>query len=110
MKIIDILNKMANGELEDGFKFKHDNDVYKYNKKENKIVSDDEYGTCLGNYHIVESILNDEVEAIEEKKEIEELPNELIGDDWTYHTTEFHNKINEVIRAINKLNKEREEK
>lgn len=109
MKIIDILNKMAKGELEDGFEFKYDNDTYKYNKKEDEIVSI-EYGVCLGNYYKVENILNDEVEVIEEHKEIEELPNELINDDWTYYTIKFYKKINELVRAVNKLNKEREEK
>ena len=109
MKIIDILNKMAKGELEDGFEFKYDNDTYKYNKKEDEIVSV-EYGFCLGNYYKVENILNDEVEVIEERKEIEELPNELINDDWTYYTIKFYKKINELVRAVNKLNKEREEK
>lgn len=51
-----------------------------------------------------------EFEVIEENKEIEELPNELIRDDWTYHTIKFHNKINELVRAVNKINKEREGK
>lgn len=106
MKIIDILNKMANGELEDGFKFKYDNDTYKYNKKEDEIVSI-EYGVCLGNYYKVENILNDEVEVIEENKEIEELDNmELINARPEVNAI----KINELVRAVNKLNKEREEK
>jgi len=106
MKIIDILNKKANGELEDGFKFKYDNDTYKYNKKEDEIVSI-EHGVCLGNYYTVESILNNEVEAIEENKEIEELDNmELINARPEVNAI----KINELVRAVNKLNKEREEK
>ena len=33
MKIIDILNKMAKGKLEDGFIFKWADFVYTYNKK-----------------------------------------------------------------------------
>lgn len=36
--------------------------------------------------------------------EIEELPKELIGDDWKYHTIKFHDKINELVRVVNKLN------
>lgn len=48
-------------------------------------------------------------EVIEENKEIEELPNELIRDDWTYHTIKFHNKINELVQAVNKINKQLEE-
>lgn len=106
MKIIDILNKMANGELEDGFKFKYDNDTYKYNKKEDEIVSI-EHGVCLGNYYKVEGILNNEVEAIEENKEIEELDEmQIINARPEINAM----KINELVRAVNKLNKEREEK
>ena len=106
---------MANGELEDGFKFKYDNDTYKYNKKEDEIVSI-EHGVCLGNYYTVEGILNNEVEVIEEHKEIEEL--EFIEETVEYcdgtgytdtkpaSTIDIHNKINELVRAVNKLNKE----
>lgn len=102
MKIIDILNKMTNGELEDGFKFKYENDIYKYNKKENEIVSD-EYGACLGNYYRVESILNDEVEVIEEKKEIEELT-----DDDIYDFNHVALKVNELVKEVNKINRQLE--
>ena len=106
MKIIDILNKMANGELEDGFKFKYDNDTYKYNKKEDETVSI-EHGVCLGNYYTVEGILNNEVEVIEENKEIEELDEmQIINARPEINAM----KINELVRAVNKLNKEREEK
>ena len=110
MKIIDILNKMANDELEDGFKFKYENDIYKYNKKENEIVSD-EYGACLGNYYRVESILNDEVETIEEKKEIKEIKEleTLSPQSETYKSVvDNREKINEVIRVVNKINKDLE--
>lgn len=112
MKIIDILNKMANGELEDGFKFKYDNDTYKYNKKEDEIVSI-EHGVCLGNYYIVEGILNNEVEVIEENKEIEELH---ILDEGNSNKSlyEYCSRIlikqNELIRAVNKINKDLEKR
>lgn len=36
MKIIDIINKIANGNLEDGFKFKYDSDTYRYNKEKTR--------------------------------------------------------------------------
>ena len=104
MKIIDILNKMANGELEDGFKFKYENDTYKYNKKEDEIASDNKYGACLGNYYRVESILNDKVEVIEENKEIEE-----ISIDEVDNKVALKNKINELARVVNKINKQLEE-
>ena len=71
MKIIDILNKIANRTLEDGFKFKYGNDTYRYHKENNEIRSI-EYDECLGDYYKTEMILNNEVEIIEDK-EIEEL-------------------------------------
>ena len=100
MKIIDILNKMANGELEDGFKFRCGNDDYKYKKEIDAII--DSYESDLGCEHIVEQILNDEVEVIEENKEIEELSIDEID-----NKVVLKNKINEIIQAVNK---EREEK
>ena len=109
MKVIDILNKIANGTLEDGFKFKYDSDIYRYNKEKDEIRSI-EYDDRLVEYYKIETILNKEVEVIEENKGIEELPNELINDDWTYYTIKFYKKINELVREVNKLNKERKEK
>lgn len=79
MKIINLLNKISNGTLEDG--------------------------ACLGNFYIVKGILNNEVEVIEENKEIEEL-----NDNDIYDYNHLQLKINELVRAVNKLNKEREEK
>lgn len=108
MKVIDILNAKANGTLKDGFKFRYGNDDYKYKKEIDAII--DSYESDLGCEHIVEQILNDEVEVIEENEEIEELPNRLLtGKDWTPFIIEHHNKINELVRAVNKINKQLEE-
>lgn len=110
MKIIDILNKMANKELEDGFKFKYDNDTYCYDKEDNEITS--VRGLAyLGDYYRVETIINNEVEVIEENKDIKEL--EILDSDrkvMATFTLNNREKINELVRAVNKLNKEREEK
>lgn len=105
MKIIDILNKKANGELEDGFKFKYRGHTYIYQRQVDII--DDENNVCLGEKYIIENSLKDEVEVIEENKEIKEIPNDLINEDYIL---KFYNKINELVRAVNKINKEREEK
>ena len=80
MKIIDIINKIANGTLEDGFKFKYDSDTYRYNKEKNEIRSI-EYDDRLVDYYKIEIILNNEVEVIEKNKEIEEKLDweEIIG-------------------------------
>ena len=114
MKIIDILNKIANGELEDGFKFCFEDEVYTYTKKDNAIR--DISFNKLGQRKTIEKYLNEEVllfkdnnqEVIEENKEIEEL--EISVEDRKFHTDYINNiadKLNEVIR---KINKEREEK
>lgn len=111
MKIIDILNKISKNELPDKTRFK----VYSRRGDEPFIC---EYDTgypgtiwCICdsesrfNYKIdFMRILNYEVEAIEENKEIEEL----LADAYTSPDT--LNKINELVQAVNKINKEREEK
>ena len=120
MKIIDIINKIANGTLEDGFKFKYDSDTYRYNKEKNEIRSI-EYDDRLVDYYKIEIILNNEVEVIEKNKEIEELSHkgylelkegyynlEDILNGIRTDLKEHRDKINELVRAVNKINKERE--
>ncbi len=124
MKIIDILVKKANGILEDGFRFKFKRKDYIYNKHQDTImrIADDIF---LGQAWTIEDILNDEVEVIEENKEIEEV--EYISYNFTktsYTPTELSknfetitellnkqsNKINKLVRAVNEINKKREVK
>ena len=125
MKIIDILNKMANGTLEDGFKFCFEDEVYTYTKEDNSIR--DNSRNKIGQRKAIEKYLNEEVllfkennqEVIEENKEIEELgfiEETVKYCDGTGHTNtepasaiDMHKKINELVRAVNKINKEREE-
>ena len=61
MKLIDILNKIANGELKEGTKVKWDDDIYIYIDKRNLIRD--------GSMNLLDDIwisnLNDEVELIE---------------------------------------------
>lgn len=117
MKIIDILNKKANGTLEDGFKFILDNEVYRYNKKDDRLMDKDM--TFLGVNKYVDNILNDEVEVVlrdEENKEIEKTEIERIRIS-TYIDTKnkdlkaleclihfCEDKINELVQAVNKIN------
>ena len=101
MKVIDILNKMANGTLENGFKFKYDKTKYRYNKSTNEILN--MKGTWIGESISIEQCLNDEVEVIEEKKEIEELDEMQIINARPEINAK---KINELVRAVNKINKE----
>ena len=72
MKIIDLLNKMANGTLEDGFEILYEGSYYAYFKKVDEI-QDIVTGTNIGGIYELDKILSDEVEVIEENKDIKEL-------------------------------------
>lgn len=113
MKIIDILNKMANGTLEDGFKFCFEDEVYTYTKEDNSIR--DNSRNKIGQRKAIEKYLNEEVllfkennqEVIEENKEIEDFKTEYT---MRKMDIQFKNKINELVRQVNKLTKESEKK
>lgn len=118
MKIIDILNKINNGE-EVPKKIKFNKDVFTYNTERK------EYEHTVGKYiketllfkamntHFIKELLRAEIKPIEENKEIEELWANTIGsskqcrDDFALKN---RRKINELVRAVNKLIKESEEK
>ncbi len=68
MKIIDILNKMSNGDLKNGFKIGWNGFTYTYNEINGFR---DKHGDTLSENTFIECCLNDEVEVIEEE-EIEE--------------------------------------
>lgn len=104
MKIIDILDKKANGTLEDGFKFKYNYETFAYENEE--II--DNIGRNIGCLFHLDIHLNDEVEVIKENKAIEELDNEI--ESYANTVEQSKDKINELVRAINKLIKESEEK
>lgn len=123
MKIIDILNKISKNELPDKTRFK----VYSSRGDEPFIC---EYDTGYPGtiWYICDSgsrfnykidfmrILNYEVEVIEENKEIEEL-NKISYDEFKHTDTKHrfdltnieYDKINELVRAVNKINKQLEE-
>ena len=67
----------------------------------------DNEGDTLSENKFVEYSLNDEVEVIEENKGIEEFKTEYT---MRQMDRQFQSKINELVQAVNKLNKEREEK
>lgn len=98
MKLIDVLNKLADGTLKDGFEFKFESEVYTYREKYNKIV--DKNGYNIGYDNSLEFYLNDEVEVIEDVKEIKSLSESGYRD--------LAGKINELVQAVNELNKKNE--
>ena len=97
MKIIDLLNKIANGE-EVPKKIKYKNIIWHFNKKDKTYYMNN---TEIELFYIekLAEKLNDEVEIIEEKNIIPEKLN-LHLDDWTYPTQcdiELSKKIDEII-------------
>lgn len=98
MKVIDLLNKIANGDK----KLKNKYEIY--------------INTYL-HTHYVPECLNDEVEIIEEEKEIEEINLRYVvckSDFADLHIVDLlnnffkenDNKINELVRELNKIMKE----
>lgn len=99
MKIIDLLNKIANGE-EVPKKIKLDNYVFEFNKTYEQYHN--KYETNLLE-HISDynySGLNDEVEIIEEDKDIKKLNAKYTSQ---IGKLELANKIDELIDEVNKL-------
>lgn len=111
MKIIELLNRIANGE-EVPKKIKYEYDYYELKEKYNEDWEQWEYGyqAHTGGYLNIwrKDVLNDEVEIIEEPQEhkIEKLKKEKVisGDidgktfyDYRYNEDEIGNKLNEII-------------
>lgn len=112
MKIIDILNKINNGE-EVPEKVKFDNTIFEYDKNQkeyNHQKHNGYYETLLYRVmttHFIDVLLRAEAEVLEENKEIEEFRTEYA---MRQMDKQFEDKINELVREVNKLRKEREEK
>lgn len=118
MKIIDILNKINKNE-EVPEKIKFEDTIFEYSKENDDYVHKiDEDGWInetllfkVMNTHFISDLLRTEVEVIEDNKEIiERLP---IYPNYAYKIQDISEdrlKINELVQAVNKINKEREEK
>ena len=84
MKVIDLLNKIANGEIEANEKFCYKGEKYRH------------IDNLFGDYY-VEEVLNNEVEVIEEDKKIEKIDRTK-----PFSTFDVANKVDEIIDYINK--------
>lgn len=96
MKVIDVLEKLANGTLEDGFQFKildFSNNIYKYKKILNTIYNENMV-TTLGEDACLDALLNNEVEIIKDNN------NQYLKDNASHQ--EIIDKINEIIKIIKK--------
>ena len=109
MKLIDLLNKLANGEKTPrqvayyGVTYTYDGTCYVSDECELLIDHIEDLTRCL----------NKEVEIIEEDKKIEKLNDYFIGEIWfneigqerlDNNFNKFAKKINELIDEVNKFN------
>lgn len=108
MKAIDLLNKIAKGE-EVPKKIKILNKIWEYDKDCIDFLNDDDWLFYKANTRI----LNVEVEIIEEEKDIEELSNYAgcnkttgLACGWSFPEEVLKNKINELVREVNKLKRD----
>ena len=107
MKGYELIKEMPNMELGTKIRRIKDGQIYKLEKVECKK---ERKFSRVGNKKGIERFMTYEnmhrdFEVIEENKEIKELT-----DIDTYYSDHLLSKINELVRAVNKLNKEREEK
>lgn len=118
MKVIDLLNKMANDEdYRPTVVFSRVTFTYNTIVGDYENDRDSDYG-IFANY-VIENILNDKVEVIEENKEIKELKelNKISYNEFKYTDTKHrfdltnieYDKINELVREVNKINRQLEE-
>ena len=104
IKIIELLNKIANGE-EIPKKIKHWQEEYTLVNKMGFVSCTSKSGYCLD----LVQCLNDEVEILEDNtEEIEELTYFCIGSAKSTDQTKMIDKINELVKAINEIRKEQE--
>ena len=101
IKIIDLLNKITKDEIKQGTKFKMFCCEYIY---DNGYIAKTDANKTIEEFYISQRMLNDEVEIIEEEKEIEKLT--ATETDFMVKPPsllEIMEKINEVIEAVNEL-------
>lgn len=119
MKVIDILNKIANRE-EIPKKVKYNDEFYKLNNYNNKYYRDNTEIDLLREHRHIESFFNDEIEIIEDTpKKIEKINWELtketinpVSDSNTVkitalmkRTEKLKKTLNEIIDYINNMEK-----
>jgi hypothetical protein len=106
MRVIDLFIKIANGEeLPKKFVYVDKENIrYVFELEEDKDYWCEELGDWFFNNFSIQTILNDELEIIEEDKEIEEIE---IGTGLTEVDCAY--KINEIIKNHNKIMRNFEE-
>ena len=111
MKIIDLLNKINNGEGVPE-KIKFNGIVFEYDKRQQEYNYKNDggyYETLLYRVmttHFIRSLLRTEVEVIEENKEIDIQAIKEIDVKDQFYRTDNIDKLNELTRAIKQIDKE----
>lgn len=113
IKVIDLLNKIANRETVPK-KIKWRDKIWNYVEKEQDYIN---YWNNRGRYFMsnlndirTKDFITDEVEILDESDEIEKLDKDgtFINDEISHQSIiNMQNKINELIEAVNQLKKER---
>lgn len=112
MKLIDILNLIAKGELEEGTKIKARNKIYRFGKDDysgehSDLFYEDSDGinNCFFDECYLDSALNEEVEIIGKDTNVATKIEEIQFGDCDYiedKTRILTDKLNEVIRELNR--------
>lgn len=116
MKIIDLLNIWVKDKTKLPKKVKVDNEIFEYDEDCNLYKTPDKDCYLIQNYLTCMEKLYKEVEVIEENKEIKEL-NKISYNEFKYTDTKHrfdltnieYDKINELVREVNKIKKQLEE-
>ena len=113
MKVIDLLNKIANEE-EVPERIKVDNIIYRYENWEHFYYTDNEAREDLlvrGKDYSTNDFLNWNVEIIEEPEEIDIQNIEEFSSEYTMNNIEFQlqDKINQILLAVKQLDKRQKE-
>ena len=125
MKGYELLKSISDGEIKDGTKieikgrFTGDllGSYFIYNEGYFRFPIYEPDGTKYSDNVEIHDLINFSFEVIEENKEIEEL-NKISYDEFKYADTKHrfdltnieYDKINELVREVNKIKKESEEK
>lgn len=92
MKVIDLLNKIANGEIKEEIMFQYNNGYEEYAN----------INTLFDRFTINKENLNIEIETTEEDKKIDRIENHFYHEEQVDKNEILKNKINEIIDKLNK--------
>lgn len=107
---IELLEAIEEKEIEEGTRFKIINGAYDgfvaYIEDENIKVNMFGREGVLGTKALIESEFKELEKEDIDIQEIEEIPNEVMRDDWRYYVPVVFNKINELVIAIKQLDRQ----